>query len=293
MMIEIAPPLTSRSNPRVDKKLPEILAITGGKERIGKTFLSISLAFFLRQYQPKVLLVDADSRSGNIEQLLHLQPPCSLMEAINENLDLHPIMLKAPGDIKVLSSHLTGWGMLEPDDYFLKKLHFAFSRYEREYNTIIVDAGTGDSRNALANALSADKIIIIVTPDPDSITEAYSLIKIITGIDPTRSLILIPNMMTSKDEGRLLYHKLKLMVTEFLNVELIWGGTISRYQQAAESRSKLPEFWLNNPDPELAAEMHTVARCLMNLPAGPAKNSPGYFNRVITNRKIIPRIQYE
>jgi len=292
-MIENAQPLTSLSTPREEKKLPDIIAITGGKEGIGKTFLSINLAFFLRQYQPKVLLLDADPRPGNIEQLLHLHPPFSLIEAINENLDLQKIMLKAPGDIKVLSSHSTGREMLEPDDQFLKKLHFAFSRYEREYNTIIVDAGTGDSRNVLAHTLSANKIIIIVTSDPGSITEAYSLIKIISGIEPTRSLILIPNMMASKDEGRLLYNKLKLMVAKFLNVELILGGTISQYQQATESMQKLPALLLNNPDPELAAEMQTVARRLMNLPVNPTKNSPGYFNRVITNRKIIPQVQYE
>jgi len=100
-------------------------------------------------------------------------------------------------------------------------------------------------------------------------------------------------MMASKDEGRLLYNKLKLMVAKFLNVELILGGTISQYQQATESMQKLPALLLNNPDPELAAEMQTVARRLMNLPVGPAKNSPDYFNRVITNRKIIPQVQYE
>jgi len=292
-MIENAQPLTSRFIPQVEKKSPDIIAITGGRESIGKTFLSISLAFFLRQYQPKILLLDADPRPGNIEQLLHLHPPCSLMEAINQNLDLQKIMLKAPGDIKVLSSHPTDRGTQEPDDQFLKKLHFAFSRYEREFNTIIVDAGAGDSRNILAHTLSANKIIIIVTSDPGSITEAYSLIKIISGIDPTRSLILIPNMMASKDEGRLLYHKLKLMVAKFLNVELILGGTISQSQQVPESRQKLPALLPNNSDPELATEMQTVTRRLMNLPSGPARNSSGYFNRVITYRKIIPQVQYE
>jgi flagellar biosynthesis protein FlhG len=287
-MIENSQPFMPLPNLQVEKKLPDIIAITSGKGSIGKTFLSINLAFFMRQYHSKVLLLDTDPRPGNIAQLLNLHSHRNLAEAINENLDLQKFLLKAPGDFAVLSSYLTSQQKPVQDDQLLKKLHFAFSRYEREYNTIIVDAGAGNSRDVIAHTLGANKIIIIVTSDPDSITEAYSLIKIITGIDPTRSLILIPNMMSSKDEGRLLYDKLQLMVVKFLNVELIFGGTISRHQRITECMRERPASLLNNLDPELIAEMQIVAHHIMHLPIKPTKNSPGYFNRVIANQKTIP-----
>jgi len=194
-----------------DKDLPEILSVTSGKGGVGKTIISVNIAILLRQYKKKILLVDADIHLGNVDLVLGIRPKYTIADVVVGDMDLRNIIVKSPQGIDVLPAASAIQDLFEMERNVLKKLCDSFSDFEREYDVIVVDTGAGISKSVMSFVLGSDKVIIMVTPDPASITDAYGMIKVIKMSHPFVPILMIVNMVDSQDEGESLYKKLELM----------------------------------------------------------------------------------
>lgn len=272
------------SNLRADSGHPEIFAITSGKGGVGKTNISINLALLLRRLKKNILLVDADIHLGNVDLLLGIRPTGTLADVISGEKTLEDIIFKGPTGIDVLPASSAVLDMIDAEDRVIKQLGDSFLGFEHNYDLVIVDTGAGIGRNVTSFSLGADKVIVVVTPDPASIADAYGAIKILLQKSPDLPIMLVTNMVNSDDEGENLYKKMDLMVQRFLQSKISFGGAILRDECVHEAVRRQTPLVLEYPSSRPANAMKLITRNLLKLPSKDASDRVSLFDGVKENR---------
>jgi len=275
------------SSPKTDKYLPDIVTVTSGKGGVGKTNISVNLAIILKQLKRNVLLIDADINLGNVNLILGIRPKYTIADALVGNIELENIIVSGPQGIDILPAASAVQDLLGMEDDIIKKLGDAFSRFEHEYDIIVVDTGSGISRNVMSFVLGSDKTIVIVTPDPASITDAYSMIKVIRRYEASIPVMLIVNMVGSEDEGESLYKKMNLMVQRFLKSNILYGGSILQDSFVSDSIRKQSPLVLEYPNSVSVNTLKMIIRKLLRLPRTDINKRKSLFNRLMYSRTII------
>ncbi len=276
----------SLSGYKSKKHLPEIMAVTSGKGGVGKTTISVNLSILLSQYKKRVLLVDADIHLGNVDFVLGIRPKYTMADVIAGDIDLRDIIIKCPHGIDVLPAASALQDIMEKEEDILKKIFSAFSILGDEYDLIVVDTSAGISECVMSFVLGSDKIIIMVTPDPASIADAYGMIKIIKQSHPAIPIMLITNMVDSSEEGESLYKKMELMVHRFLNSSVIYGGSILKDNLISNSIRQQRPLILNHPNSASANILKIIARRYLQLPDS-GENKASFLDRFLSYQDII------
>lgn len=274
------------SNLRITHDRPEIFTVTSGKGGVGKTNISVNLSILLSQMKKNVLLVDADIHLGNVDLILGIRTSHSIEDVLSGEMNLQSIILKGPGGIDVLPASSAVMTLLEMEDEVLVKLNKAFSEFDHNYDIIIVDTGSGITRNVMSFVLGADKIIVVVTPDPASIADAYGMIKVIKLSNDSVPIMLVTNMVRSQDEGESLYKKMNLMVERFLNSRIAFGGIIITDNLVVSSIQKQKPLVIEYVNTRPAYALKLIARNILRLPTKDVGERSSLFDNFISYRNI-------
>lgn len=197
-------------------KRARITAVTSGKGGVGKTFLSANLAAALARQGERVLVLDADLGLANLDVVLNLFPKITLHDVFTGKHTLDEAILPAPGGFWVL---LAGSGMVEysrltPEvrDQLLGVIQTVSPRYDH----IILDTGAGISDVVLFTVSLADDVLVVATPEPTSLTDAYATIKVLATTQGRRDLRLIVNQVGKPGEGRIIRGQLQQVVDRYV-----------------------------------------------------------------------------
>jgi flagellar biosynthesis protein FlhG len=197
-----------------------VTAITSGKGGVGKTFVSANLAAALAHQGQRVLVLDADLGLANLDVVLNLYPKLTLHDVFTGKTTLDDAILPAPGGFSVL---LAGSGMIEysrltPDVRDL--LHDVVVRVRPRFDHVLLDTGAGISDVVLYTVSLADEIVIVATPEPTSLTDAYATIKVLAANQARRSIRLLVNQSQRAGEARAIRNQLQLVVDRYVNTTL-------------------------------------------------------------------------
>jgi flagellar biosynthesis protein FlhG len=263
--------------------VPEVLAVTSGKGGVGKTNISVNLALLLGQLKKRVLLVDADLHLGNVDLLLGLRPQHTIADVVRDGVEFPQIILQDHHGIDILPASSAVLEFLEQPEMVLNRVVSAFRQVEANYDTIVVDTGGGISRNVLAFVLGADKILLIVTPDPASIADAYGMVKVIRHYYPAKPILMVSNMVTSEEEGELLYKKMNLMVQRFLDSRIAFGGAILTDTLVADAVRRQQPLVMEHPNSPTVNTLRLITRRVLKLPVNDTQARASFFDRVVSN----------
>ncbi|MCK5519954.1 MAG: MinD/ParA family protein [Candidatus Marinimicrobia bacterium] len=266
---------------------PEVIAVTSGKGGVGKTMISVNLALILKKLNKNVLLFDADIHLGNVDLMLGLRPEHSISDIFLKDMDPNKVIVKGPEGLDILPAASAVPEFIEMEDDALKKFAGIFSVLEKDYDIILVDTGAGLSKNVMSFVLSADKITVVVTPDPASIADAYGMIKVIKSYDKKLPIMLITNMVNSDSEGESLYKKMNLMVQRFLGANLSFGGSIVRDDLILSSVRQQVPITIDFPNSNPAKALKMATRRLFQMPSSDPRNRAGLFDRILISRDVI------
>jgi flagellar biosynthesis protein FlhG len=157
-----------------------IIAITSGKGGVGKTSIVANLGYAFGQLGKKVLILDADLGLGNLDILLGLAPKYNLSHVITGEKNITEITLEGPGNIKILpaSSGIQELTLLttKQRDHILAELDLLIEPVD----ILLIDTAAGISSNVMHFNAAAQEIIVVVAPEPTSITDAYALMKVLS-----------------------------------------------------------------------------------------------------------------
>lgn len=243
----------------------QVVAISSGKGGVGKSFLTVNLALLLCAQNYRVLLFDADLMLGSADLMLGLQPKYSVLDAIQNRVSIEECIIKGPGNMDVLPASDRKQELIALEENSIRSAGQQLNKLSRNYDIILIDTGAGITDNVMFFVMGADKVLLVVTPDPASIADGYAMTKLIKSGAINKPVALVANMVKSYDEGEALHRKMNLMVHKFLRSEIGFGGALTREEAIANSvRFRVP-FVLQSAGSPVIADLQTIAKNMLNL----------------------------
>ncbi len=245
-----------------------VIAVTSGKGGVGKTSLSVNLAIEMSKRGKKVVIFDADFGLANVEVMLGIRPKYNLLDIFKNKKSIEEIITKGPNGIGFISS---GSGVLElatMDHDNIRVLINQMSKLDKLYDVVIIDTGAGITDSVMEFVMVSPEILLVVTPEPTSITDAYSLLKVLRRKDDFnpmyKTINVVSNRVSRTDEGREIYEKMNTVSSKFLNTRLQYLGEIYQDRNASLAIIEQKPVCLSYPLSQAARGISGIADRLMN-----------------------------
>jgi flagellar biosynthesis protein FlhG len=203
-----------------------VISITSGKGGVGKTNITANLAYILAGMKKRTLVFDADCGLANIDLILGLTPAYNLHHVLKGEKTLRETIIDGPGGIKILpsSSGIQEMSVLSMDQKLILQDEFKALQSPPEF--VLIDTSAGITENVMYFNMVAREIIVVVTPEPTSLTDAYALIKILYRRHAKKRFRLLVNMVKSPGEAKEVYLRLAQATNHFLNLAIEHLGYI-------------------------------------------------------------------
>jgi flagellar biosynthesis protein FlhG len=212
------------SRPR--KSPANVLAVTSGKGGVGKTNVAINLAVALARQGHAVGMLDADFGLGNVDVLLGLTPPFHLGHVLSGDKRVEDVMVDGPLGIRIVPAgtgirDLTALGAPQ-----WRRVRELIHETCADLDYFIIDTAAGVSSNVVELLLAAGRVLVVTSPEPTAVVDAYAVVKIMTAADPSKELGLVLNGVRDPGEASLVFGQLDTAARRFLSRELRFYGFI-------------------------------------------------------------------
>lgn len=211
-------------------KTARVITVTSGKGGVGKSSVSVNLGIQMSRLGKKVIIFDADFGLANIEVMLGIRPRYNLADLIYQGKSLEEIITKGPEGIGFISG---GSGIQELADVTKEQIQYMvgkLSALDELADIIIIDTGAGITASVLEFIAASQEVLLVTTPEPTSITDAYALLKTLNRKEEfsheNTAVKLVANRVNSNGEGKQLFDKLNLVVEKFLDFKIEYLGSV-------------------------------------------------------------------
>ncbi|MFP4379204.1 MAG: MinD/ParA family protein [Candidatus Sumerlaeia bacterium] len=258
-----------------------VITVSSGKGGVGKSNLVMNAGISLAQLGKKVLIMDADMGLANIDILIGLTARVNLSHVLTGEKSLSEIISKGPEGVSILpaASGVEWMTNLSPDQKmdFLQKM----DTLNGLYDILLIDTGAGINSNVMYFNLAAQTRIVMVTPEPTSLTDAYALIKVLYRDYQQKNYEIVVNNVASRQEGLEVYRNLTAVADRFLDVRLGYLGEIRfdrKIGQAVQKQNPVTVSW---PNTEASQDYRAIAQNITRLKADVMDSQLGLFWRKI------------
>lgn len=255
-----------------------VIAITSGKGGVGKSNVAVNLSIKLASAGKSVVLLDADLGLANADVLCNIDLPYNLSHVIARKKELHEVMVTAPGGFKLIGGASGLARMADLTDFDRARIVESLMAVEHSADTIVIDTGAGISPNVLSFTRAADHVLVVTTPEPTAITDAYAVIKVITKDGLDRRMSLLVNQVRSAAEGRMVHERVAKVAKNFLGVNVLDAGHLVMDDHVRRAVLQRVPFLLSAPK---SAASFCVTQLAMRFEQGIAPAADGgFFNRM-------------
>jgi flagellar biosynthesis protein FlhG len=259
-----------------------VIAVTSGKGGVGKTNITVNLALALSRKGLKVLLMDADMGLANVDVLFGIIPKHTLVSVLNGQKTLKEIIVEGPEGVRIVASGSGGVQELaDLNESQRNKFLQALMELQHESDVILVDTGAGLHRNVLAFAIAAEEVLIVTTPEPTALMDAYGMMKVLHREKKDPVIRVLVNMASGQQEADEAGNKMVVLTKRFLNLDVEYVGFIPRDPAMIRAvKSQKPILLTSTISPASAA----IHRLTERLLSGKPKNENGqllhFFKKV-------------
>lgn len=242
--------MSAQQSPGHKANSPRTIAVTGGKGGVGKTSVALNLALTLARHDKRVLLLDGDTDLANVSIMLGLYPERTLANVVAGECRLEDILLEVNYGLHILpgASGVQECMDMAPEDSF--RILRALSMLERRYDYVITDTAAGLQPAGLHMIAAAEQACVVVTPDPASLTDAFSLIKVLRRRGYKRTPSVLINMAQGASQARSVFQRLDAAARRHLECSLHYMGGIWRDETLRQSvLNQKPVALLPQSDP--------------------------------------------
>jgi flagellar biosynthesis protein FlhG len=257
---------------------PKVISIASGKGGTGKTNLCVNLAIALAQRGLRVIILDADLGTANIDILLNVHTKFNLQHLIDNKKDILDIIVEGPVGINFIPGGSGIQSLSDLDNAKLHRIINSLKKLDEFADVILIDTGAGISKSVINFVLASDEVIVITTPEPHSLADAYALIKILQQKNPHLSTNLVINRVETKQEAGKVAQHIISVANRFLKTKITYLGYILEDQQVSKAIKKYVPLIIYNPNSKSAQCIKQLTSNLLGLET--KKPVKSFFDRL-------------
>ncbi len=251
-----------------DLQLPatRVLSITSGKGGVGKTAVVSNVAVTLAKQGKKVLIIDADLGLANVDVVLGLAPPYNLNHFFNGERTLEEIMVEGPHGLKILPAGSGVQQFTRLDSQLKMRLIDSLDALDEHFDVVLIDTEAGISDNVTYFNVAAQDILVVTTPEPTAITDAYALMKLLSTQYHQKRFLLAVNSVRNADEGLDVFEKLTMVSGRYLDIFIDYLGCIPYDKKMHDSVRQQQVMVDLYPEHKVAKSFVALAETLLETP---------------------------
>ena len=225
-------------------KKARVITVTSGKGGVGKTNITVNLALALSKMGLKVVILDVDFGLANIDVLFGLVPKYTMLDLIHDEKNIFEVLTDGPDNIKFLSGGSGVEELIRLDRKKLRKFVSSIGLLDKLFDVILIDTGAGLSQNVMSFIMAADEVLLVTTPEPTAITDAYALVKMVSRRDKKKRINILVNKADSVREANEIASKICVVSEKFLSLKLLKLGYILDDENVTKSvKMQKPFRW--------------------------------------------------
>lgn len=224
-----------------------VLAVSSGKGGVGKSNIAVNLGIALARRSRRVILLDMDLGLANMDILLNLRAERNLSDVIKGRCRIEDVMINAPGGLLLVPGASGDEQLANLKTTARESLIGAIEHLEAEADYLIIDTGAGISENSLAIAAAADDVLMVTTPEPTAMLDAYAAIKLLHQRAANRHIHLLVNMARNPKEARQTILRLSSISEGFIGEHLQREGVIPYHPSVGEAVRHRSPLMLSAP----------------------------------------------
>lgn len=255
------------------------LAVLSGKGGVGKSNLSLNLSLALTKQKQRVLLFDMDIGMGNIDILIGQTASYTMVDLLEKKLSIQQIIKKGPQNLAYVAGGTGISSVFEWSPSDLAHLIQELNSLTNQYDYMIFDMGAGMSESVLKFLKAVDEMIVVTTPEPTSITDAYAAIKLAASYSVSAPVLLIINKTLSDKEGNETYERFNRAVQQFLNISISLLGIVPNDQAVQKAVNRQIPFLLQNPASKASISLIEMVNILIPQDNRVTAKNEGMFIR--------------
>ena len=259
-----------------------VIAITSGKGGVGKTNVAVNLSLALCEAGARVLLLDADLGLANVDVLLGLNPQYTLQHLVYNKADIEQVMIQGPLGLNVLPggsgiSELANLNTLE-----IVRLLSTLRALERQHDVLVIDTAAGISNTVLRFLLVADDVVLVSTPEPPALLDAYGVLKALHVKAVHGNMYLLMNMARKPTDGSEAYQILSSLASRYLELRLHYLGSLPLDPAVIQAVKLQRPFYTTAPQAPVAGALRELAaQFLAGIARTPERQQDSFFSRLM------------
>lgn len=254
------------------------IAVTSGKGGVGKSNISANLGIAFQKTGTRTIVFDADLGLANLDVILGARAAYTLQNVISGEKTVSEIVASGPGGIGFIAGGSGVQSLINLSGPALERFLAEIADLESDTDCLIFDTGAGVDDSVMSFCEAADEIILVGTADPASLTDAYATAKTIFSRKPNAKIHVLLNMVTSFNQGELIFERLNEVVGRFLNKKLHFLGSIRKDETAAECVRRRKPYFFAAPNSNASQDLWKIAQSLAGDEAG--KQTDGFVSRL-------------
>ena len=245
------------------EKDTRVIAITSGKGGVGKTNLAVNLAVAMQMAGKKVLLIDADIGMANVNVLMGRVTNRSLVDLLEDEIELEDVVEEGLQGVKYISGVAGFEAALNVNRTEQRKIHRKLGRVSELADIIIIDTGAGLSRYVIEFILAAHEVLLVTTPEPTSLADAYTVVKAYSKYAKKRSIKLVVNRIRDEEESFEVIERLNQTTQKFLKISVECLGYIYEDRAVRAAVKNQEPFILSKPNSPASRCVNELAKSLL------------------------------
>ena len=242
------------------------IAVLSGKGGVGKSNLAVNLAMALSQAGKRVVLLDADLGMANVDLLCGISPKFTLAHLVKGQRSVDEVLVALDNGVLLLPGGPGVQELAELGDDAQSLLIDKLAALEGVADILLIDTGAGIHRNTLSFGVAADMTILITTPEPTSIRDAYGVLKTLAINTGSKiEITLVVNMATSRSEGSEVAERIQMAANQFLSLSVAYGGAILLDENVGKAVRMRTPFFLANPACQASRDIAAIAASLARM----------------------------
>jgi flagellar biosynthesis protein FlhG len=258
-----------RDNQLRQTKAPRVMTITGGKGGVGKTLTTANLGLCFVREGMRTLLIDGDFGLANLDVLLNVHADSTLEDVLTGERELKDVIIHGPEGIRLIPASSGMPKVSELNQMQKLVLLDQIESIQDDFDVVLIDTPAGVSKNVQYWAGSASEIILVATPEPTSLADAYATMKVLAQTNNDYVFRLVVNMARNEEEAIRVYERLSSVANEYLQARLEYAGHIPMCDSVRQSVRERTAYTQKYPFSPASRGVRGIARELLYNGAQP------------------------